>query len=236
MKRRQILWGVTGLLGYGAIAPNQAWAAEPAKPLFSLPPLPYGYDALEPYIDQQTMTIHHDRHHAAYVSKLNQGFAQFGITAVPSSLENLIREIKLYPEGLQNIIRDHGGGHLNHSIFWQTMAPAQADTPQGSLATELAASFGSLTDFQAQFNQVGTRHFGSGWVWLARNPTGKLEILSTKNQDSPLLNGSFPILGNDLWEHAYYLKYQNHRLAYLQAWWQVVNWAEVAKRHQASLA
>lgn len=226
---------MAGLAGSAAIMPTWAWAAEPVKQLFSLPPLPYSYDALEPYIDQQTMTIHHDRHHAAYVAKLNQGFAQFGITTAPSSLENLIREIQLYPKGLQGIIRNHGGGHLNHSIFWQTMTPDPTDQPQGDLAAELENSFGSLANFQAQFNQLGGQHFGSGWVWLVRNPQGKLEIISTKNQDSPLLAGSFPILGNDLWEHAYYLKYQNRRLDYLQAWWQVVNWAEVAKRHRASL-
>lgn len=196
---------------------------------FTLPPLPYAYDALEPHIDKETMTIHHDKHHAAYVNNLNAA-----LEAHPDlqgkSIEDLIVGLNSLPEAVRGPVRNNGGGHINHTMFWETMTPGGAKEPSGALADAIKAAFGSLDDFKKQFNDAGVKRFGSGWAWLVKGKDGKLQIVSTANQDNPLTDGLKPILGNDVWEHAYYLKYQNRRPDYLAAWWNVVNWDKVAAR------
>jgi Fe-Mn family superoxide dismutase len=196
---------------------------------FELPPLPYDYTALEPYIDEQTMHLHHDKHHQAYVTNLNnalQGHSQFENLAI----EDLMRRINEVPENIRTAVRNNGGGHVNHSMFWQIMKPNGGGEPSGALAQAITQAFGSFDQFKAAFNDAGLKRFGSGWAWLILDNTGKLQVISTANQDSPLMDGHFPIMGNDVWEHAYYLKYQNRRGDYLNAWWNVLNWDEIAKR------
>lgn len=197
-----------------------------------LPPLPYDYAALEPHIDAQTMTIHHDKHHAAYVNNLNAALEKYP-NLQSQSAEDLIRDLNSVPEDIRTAVRNNGGGHVNHTMFWQIMGPNGGGEPTGALADAINDSFGSFEDFKKQFNDAGTKRFGSGWVWLVRGSDGKLSITSTANQDNPLSEGQTPILGNDVWEHAYYLKYQNRRPDYLTAWWNVVNWDEVSKRFEA---
>ncbi|MFL6439077.1 MAG: superoxide dismutase [Terriglobales bacterium] len=195
----------------------------------SLPPLPYDYSALEPYIDAQTMTLHHDKHHAAYVNNLNAAIEkhpQLGSKTV----EDLLRDINSVPEDVRTAVRNNGGGHMNHTMFWQIMKQKGGGPPTGRVGDEIKKAFGSFEDFQKQFNDAGTKRFGSGWVWLVRSKAGKLEVISTANQDNPIIDGHHAIMGNDVWEHAYYLKYQNRRPDYLAAWWNVVNWDEVSKR------
>lgn len=198
-----------------------------------LPPLPYAANALEPAIDAQTMEIHHGRHHKAYVDNLNKALAgHAALEAQP--LEALLADLAAVPDAIRGPVRNNGGGHWNHTFFWQTMTPG-GSTPAGKLADEINATFGSLDEFKSRFEAAGLGRFGSGWVWLLRNPAGQLEIASTANQDNPLMGRAIagcegrPLLGCDVWEHAYYLKYQNKRADYLKAWWSVVNWAEVAK-------
>jgi Fe-Mn family superoxide dismutase len=196
---------------------------------FELPPLPYDYTALEPYIDEQTMHLHHDKHHQAYVTNLNnalQGQSQFENLAIV----DLMRHINEVPENIRTAVRNNGGGHVNHSMFWQIMKPNGGGEPSGVLAQAITQAFGSFDQFKAAFNDAGTKRFGSGWAWLVQDNTGKLKVISTANQDSPLMDGHYPIMGNDVWEHAYYLKYQNRRGDYLNAWWNVLNWDEIAKR------
>jgi Fe-Mn family superoxide dismutase len=198
---------------------------------FELPPLPYDYSALEPYIDEQTMHLHHDKHHQAYVTNLNnalQGQSQF--ESLP--IEELIRRINEVPESIRTAVRNNGGGHLNHSMFWQIMKPNGGGEPTGPLASAVTSTFGSFDNFKTQFNDAGVKRFGSGWAWLVMDRAGALSVISTANQDSPLMDGMLPIMGNDVWEHAYYLKYQNRRPDYLAAWWNVVNWDEIARRYQ----
>ena len=198
---------------------------------FEVPPLPYDYNALEPYIDTQTMQLHHDKHHAAYVNNLNaalQNAPQFASLAI----EDLIRRINDVPDNIRTAVRNNGGGHLNHSMFWQIMTPNGGGQPGGELASAINSTFGSFDQFKAAFNDAGVKRFGSGWAWLVAGQGGKLQVISTANQDSPLIDGLFPIMGNDVWEHAYYLKYQNRRPDYLNAWWNVVNWNEIEKRYQ----
>jgi Fe-Mn family superoxide dismutase len=198
---------------------------------FEVPPLPYDYSALEPYIDTQTMQLHHDKHHAAYVNNLNaalEGQPQFA--SLP--IDQLIRRINEVPENIRTAVRNNGGGHINHSMFWQIMKPNGGGAPTGSLAAAIQDAFGSFDEFKAKFKDAGVRRFGSGWAWLARDQSGKLQVTSTANQDSPLMDGLFPVMGNDVWEHAYYLKYQNRRPDYLDAWWNVVNWDEIGKRFE----
>ncbi|HEX6481834.1 MAG TPA: superoxide dismutase [Ktedonobacteraceae bacterium] len=198
---------------------------------YEVPPLPYDYNALEPYIDTQTMQLHHDKHHAAYVSNLNaaiQNAPQFA--SLP--IEQLIQRLNEVPDNIRTAVRNNGGGHLNHSMFWQIMSPNGGGQPGGDLASAINSTFGSFDQFKAAFNDAGVKRFGSGWAWLVLDPSGKLVVTSTANQDSPLTDGSFPIMGNDVWEHAYYLKYQNRRPDYLNAWWNVVNWNEIEKRYQ----
>src|SRR6266536_1840635 len=201
--------------------------------VYELPPLPYDYDALEPYIDEQTMHLHHDKHHAAYVTNLNNALKdRSGHPDV--SAEELIRRLQEVPEDIRTAVRNNGGGHVNHTMFWQIMKPNGGGDPTGAIADQIKADFGSFADFKKLFNETTAKQFGSGWGWLEFDG-GKLKIVTTPNQDNPLSQGLYPILGNDVWEHAYYLKYQNRRAEYLKAWWNVVNWAEVNKRYQAAL-
>jgi len=196
-----------------------------------LPPLPYDYNALEPHIDAQTMQIHHDKHHAAYVNNLNAALEKHP-ELNGQSAEDLIRDLNSVPEDIRTAVRNNGGGHVNHTMFWQIMGPNGGGEPTGALADAINDSFGSFEAFKDQFQKAGVGRFGSGWVWLVRGNDGKLQITSTANQDNPLSEDLYPILGNDVWEHAYYLKYQNRRPDYLQAWWNVVNWEEVSRRFE----
>ncbi len=196
---------------------------------FTLPPLPYAYDALEPHIGKETMTIHHDKHHAAYVNNLNaalEGKAELA----DKSVEDLVSNLDSVPEAIRPAVRNNAGGHINHTMFWEIMTPGGSSEPTGELAEAIKSAFGSFEDFKKQFNEAGVKRFGSGWAWLVKGKDGKLAITSTANQDNPLMEGSQPILGNDVWEHAYYLNYQNRRPDYLAAWWSVVNWDKVAER------
>ena len=198
---------------------------------FTLPPLPYEFSALEPHIDARTMEIHHDKHHGAYVSKLNAALEKHP-ELQKKSVEELLRNINSVPEDIRTAVRNNAGGHANHSVYWTIMAPKAGGPATGKIADALKQSFGDFNKFQEKFNDTGAKRFGSGWVWLVGNKSGKLEVISTANQDSPLIDGLFPIFGNDLWEHAYYLKYQNRRPDYIEAWWNVVNWGEVSRRYQ----
>jgi len=195
---------------------------------YELPALPYGYDALEPHIDARTMEIHHTKHHQTYVTKLNEaleGHADLQGLAV----EDLIGKINSIPENARGAVRNHGGGHTNHSLFWQIMGPGGGGEPTGPLADAINSTFGSFGTFKEKFSGAAATRFGSGWAWLVVKD-GKLDIESSANQDSPLMDGKTPILGLDVWEHAYYLKYQNRRPEYITAWWNVIRWDEVAKR------
>jgi Fe-Mn family superoxide dismutase len=196
-----------------------------------LPPLPYDYAALEPHIDAQTMQLHHDKHHATYVNNLNTALEKYP-DLQSKSLEELIQDLNSVPEDIRTAVRNNGGGHVNHTMFWNIMGPNGGGQPTGAIAEAINQSFGSFDQFKQQFNDAGTKRFGSGWVWLVRSSDGNLQITSTANQDNPLSEGQFPILGNDVWEHAYYLKYQNKRADYLQAWWNTINWEEVNRRFQ----
>ena len=197
---------------------------------FEVPPLPYDYNALEPYIDTQTMQLHHDKHHQAYVTALNNAVqnTQFSSMAV----EDILRHLNDVPSNVQTAVRNNAGGHANHSMFWTLMKPNGGGAPQGEIAQAINDAFGSFDAFKTAFGDAGVKRFGSGWVWVTLGQDGKLQITSTPNQDSPLLDGVFPIMGNDVWEHAYYLKYQNRRPEYLSNWWNVVNWDEIEKRYQ----
>ena len=197
---------------------------------FELPPLPYDYNALEPYIDEQTMHLHHDKHHQAYVTNLNAAL-QSNADFASLSVEDLVRRINEIPEASRAAVRNNGGGHLNHTMFWQIMKPNGGGEPTGELASAIQQAFGSFDTFKTQFNDAGVKRFGSGWAWLVLDQSGKLAVMSTANQDSPLTDGMYPVMGNDVWEHAYYLKYQNRRADYLKAWWNVVNWDAVAKNY-----
>lgn len=195
---------------------------------FELPPLPYAYDALEPYIDAQTMQLHHDKHHATYVTNLNNALK--GTQYESLAVGDVIRRLNEIPENVRTAVRNNGGGHLNHSMFWQIMKPNGGGAPTGEIASAIDSAFGSFDAFKTAFNDAGAKRFGSGWAWLVLDGNGKLQVTSTANQDNPTTDGLFAILGNDVWEHAYYLKYQNRRPEYLSAWWNVVNWDEVNKR------
>jgi Fe-Mn family superoxide dismutase len=194
-----------------------------------VPALPYAYNALEPHIDEQTMHLHHDKHHAAYVAKLN-GAIEKHPELGNKSPEELIRNLSTLPEDVRGVIRNNGGGHVNHTMFWQIMGAKKGGNPTGAIADAINKTFGSFDAFKEKFEAAGVNQFGSGWAWLVRTKTGEFKIVSTPNQDNPISNGEFPVLGNDVWEHAYYLKYQNRRPDYLKAWWNVVNWDEVNKR------
>jgi len=196
---------------------------------FELPPLPYAYDALAPHVDEQTMHLHHDKHHQTYVTKLNEALEKHPELA-DKTVEELLQDLSSLPEDIRGAVKNHGGGHYNHTLFWEIMTPGGAAEPTGALGEAITKTFGSFEDFTKQFNDEGAKRFGSGWVWLVKDASGALKLLSTANQDTPLSDGLTPILGNDVWEHAYYLTYQNRRPDYLAAWWKVVNWDEVAKR------
>lgn len=208
-------------------SPGGELSAYPAQ----LPPLPYEYGALAKAIDAETMKLHHDRHHATYVENLNEALKP-QTNLQNRSLEALLRDLNSVPEDIRTTVRNNGGGHLNHTIFWQLMSPKGGGQPTGELAQAINQTFGSFDNFRKQFNEAGGDRFGSGWVWLVRNPQGQLQITTTQNQDNPIMEGNFPILGNDVWEHAYYLRYQNRRAEYLTNWWNVVNWQEVNRRFQ----
>lgn len=196
---------------------------------FQLPPLPYAYDALEPFIDAQTMTIHHDKHHAAYVNNLNTALEKHPALA-GWSLQDLLVKLNDVPEDIRGVVRNHGGGHWNHTMFWEIMAPGAGGAPTGALASAIDAAFGGFDAFKAEFEKSANGRFGSGWAWLVKKGDGGLAIVSTANQDNPLTDGLTPLMGIDVWEHAYYLKYQNRRAEYAANWWHVVNWAEIARR------
>ncbi|MFL6350329.1 MAG: superoxide dismutase [Bryobacteraceae bacterium] len=194
---------------------------------FTLPPLPYPADSLEPHIDKTTMEIHHDKHHAAYVTNLNKALESTPDLASKSIEELLANNCAAVPEAIKTAVRNNGGGHANHSLFWKLMSKNGGGAPKGEIQNLITSNFSSFEAFKEKFNAAATGRFGSGWAWLLKNSSGQFEITSTANQDSPLMEGKKPILGLDVWEHAYYLKYQNRRPEYISAWWNVVNWDEV---------
>ena len=196
-----------------------------------VPPLPYDYAALEPYIDSQTMHLHHDKHHVAYVSNLNAALEK-APELQKLSAEELVKGLANVPEAIRTAVRNNAGGHVNHTMFWTIMAPNAGGEPSGAIAEAIKDTFGDFNSFKEKFNDAGLKQFGSGWIWLVRDRGGKLLVMATPNQDSPLSQDFWPIMGNDVWEHAYYLKYQNRRADYLKEWWNVVNWAEVNQRFQ----
>jgi Fe-Mn family superoxide dismutase len=198
---------------------------------YEVPPLPYDYAALEPHIDEQTMRLHHDKHHQAYVDKVNGALE--GTEHADKPIEDVVRNLDAIPEDKRGVVRNNGGGHLNHTMFWESMSPDGGGDPSGELADAIAAKFGSFDAFKEQFEAAGVNQFGSGWAWLVLDG-GELAITSTPNQDNPVSSGQTPLLGNDVWEHAYYLKYQNRRPEYLKAWWNVVDWSKVGERYAAA--
>ncbi|KAB8140139.1 superoxide dismutase [Chloroflexia bacterium SDU3-3] len=199
---------------------------------FELPPLPYDFAALEPHIDAQTMQIHHDRHHATYVNNLNAALEKYPeLQAKP--IEEILANINDVPSEIRQAVINNGGGHANHTLFWEIMGPNGGGEPTGALADAINSTFGGLAELKAKINDAGVKRFGSGWSWLVKDASGTLSVISTANQDSPISQGLTPILGVDVWEHAYYLKYQNKRPDYLSAWWNTVNWAKVAELYGA---
>ncbi len=241
LNRRKLIFllGATG----GAFALNSwrssglmdiAVAQSAVGSSISLPPLPYDYNALEPHIDAQTMRFHHDNHHATYVKNLNAALEKYP-NLKSQSVEQLLTNLKSVPEPIRAVVRNNGGGHVNHTMFWNIMKPKGGGEPTGAISEAINANFDDFATFKKQFNEAGAKRFGSGWVWLVRSKDGKLNITTTPNQDSPLIEGNYPIMGNDVWEHAYYLKYQYRRAEYLTAWWNVINWAEVNRRLDLAL-
>ena len=194
---------------------------------FELPTLPYAYDALEPHIDARTMEIHHTKHHQTYVTNVNKALE--GSPLASKSVEELLRDIKSVPEDIRQAVINNGGGHANHSLFWHIMGPGKGGEPSGDLSKAIGSAFGGFDSFKETFAKAATTRFGSGWAWLVKDGQGNLNVYSTANQDSPLMEGHVPILGIDVWEHAYYLNYQNRRPDYINAWWNVVNWDKVAE-------
>ena len=195
---------------------------------YSVPPLPYPYDALEPHIDKATMEVHHDKHHQAYVDKANAALE--GTEWAEKPVEEVLKNLDSLPADKKTAVKNNGGGHYNHTLFWESMSASGGGAPDGELASALDAAFGSFDDFKAKVKETGVNQFGSGWSWLVHDGSG-LAIVGSANQDNPISQGSTPLLGVDVWEHAYYLKYQNRRPEYLQTWWNVVNWDEVARRY-----
>jgi superoxide dismutase, Fe-Mn family len=211
---------------------QQATSPREGSVAYVVPPLPYAFDALEPYIDKMTMEIHHDKHHAAYVTNLNKALeGHADLQAL--SIEELVAQLNRVPENIRTAVRNNGGGHLNHSMFWKMMKKGGGGEPKGPIAEGIQAAFGSFADFKTKFAQGGITRFGSGWSWLVVRD-GKLVVESTANQDNPITDGGKPVLGVDVWEHAYYLKYQNRRPDYIEAWWNVVNWDEVNQNYAAA--
>ena len=198
---------------------------------YEVPPLPYDYDALEPHIDAQTMQVHHDKHHQAYVDKANGALT--GTEWADRSIEDVLRDLSALPADKRTVVRNNGGGHYNHSLFWESMSPDGGGEPDGALREAIDSAFGSFDDFKAKMKDTGVNQFGSGWSWLVHDGSG-LAVVGTPNQDNPISEGSTPLLGVDVWEHAYYLKYQSRRPDYLAAWWNVIDWAEVTRRYEAA--
>jgi superoxide dismutase, Fe-Mn family len=209
--------------------PTPATAKGGAVP-FTFPPLPYPFDALEPHIDKLTMEIHHDKHHGTYVNNLNKALESAPNLAGKTLEELLANNCAIVPENIRTAVRNNAGGHINHSMFWEIMAPKAGGEPHGKIAEAIKSTFGGFAQFKEKFTAAATGRFGSGWAWLVKDHSGKLDIISTANQDSPVMEGKFPVLGLDVWEHAYYLKYQNRRPEYIGAWWNVANWHEIEKR------
>ncbi len=196
---------------------------------YKVPDLPYNYKDLEPYISEEIMKLHHDKHHAAYVNNLNDAIGKYP-ELFKKTPEELLTNLNEIPEDIRTAVKNNVGGHINHSMFWEIMSPNVGGEPSGKLAEEIKNQFGSFEQFQEKFNESGLKRFGSGWVWLVKNNLGELEIISTANQDNPISEGKYPIMGNDVWEHAYYLQYKSARADYLKAWWNLVNWKEVENR------
>ena len=231
MTTRRQLFRSIALAGASASALKLATAQTPApKGPFTLPKLPYAFDALEPHIDARTMEIHHDRHHAGYVNNLNAAIAKHPELG-RKSLDELVGSLSSIPEDIRTAVRNNGGGHINHSLFWQVMARNAGGQPKGELAKAIDKSFGSFASFKDQFSHAATGVFGSGWAWLGFDSARNLHIHSSPNQDNPWMEGHGALMGIDVWEHAYYLKYQNHRADYVKAWWNVVNWDFIASRY-----
>jgi Fe-Mn family superoxide dismutase len=201
---------------------------------YTLPPLPYAFDALEPHIDARTMEIHHDKHHAAYVNNLNAALKDHPELA-SKPVNELIADLSAVPEAIRPAVRNNGGGHSNHTFFWEIMGAGKGGAPVGTLAEAITKTFGSFDEFKAKFEEAGVKRFGSGFAWLIVNKQGQLEIISLPNQDSPYMDGNKPVIANDVWEHAYYLHYQNRRPEYLKAWWTVVNWDHAEQNYQTAL-
>jgi Fe-Mn family superoxide dismutase len=233
LTRRFALAGLaaTGLIGARLPGGRPAFAQTAEGP-FKLDPLPYGYDQNEPHIDKQTMELHHDKHHASYVEKLNQAVSGHGELA-SKPLQEILANLDSVPEDVRKAVRNNGGGHANHTMFWQVMG-GSGGAPSGDLATAIDRDLGGFEAFKAAFNKAGADQFGSGWVFVTVTGDGALALTSRPNQDTPLMDGQLVLFGNDVWEHAYYLKYQNRRAAYLDAWWNVVNWNVVAERYAAA--
>jgi Fe-Mn family superoxide dismutase len=198
---------------------------------YEVPPLPYDYNALEPTIDEQTMRLHHDKHHQAYVDNANKALA--GTEWADRPVEEVLANIEILPEDIRPAVLNNAGGHVNHTLFWEIMSPDGGGAPSGDLAHAISSTFGGLEELKAAVNDAGVKRFGSGWTWLVHDGTG-LSVVSTANQDSPIMNSDTPLLGIDVWEHSYYLKYQNRRPEYLEAWWNVVNWEVVQERYEGS--
>jgi Fe-Mn family superoxide dismutase len=236
LTRRQLLRSAAAAGAALSLAPLTGFArGDEKKAGFTLPPLPYAYDALEPQIDKETMQIHHDKHHKAYVDSLNKALAGQA-DLLDKDVVAILKDIGSVPENIRQAVINYGGGHANHSMFWEIMVePDKSGMPAGNLADAIRSTFGGLEKLQDLVNDAGMKRFGSGWAWLVASK-GKLGVTSTGNQDSPYLKGMMPILGVDVWEHAYYLKYQNRRADYLKAWWKVVNWKEVGSRFDRSMA
>ncbi|MBL8888858.1 MAG: superoxide dismutase [Planctomycetaceae bacterium] len=234
LHRRQFLAGTAGAVvtaGAATCLPGtllQAAEFAVVADAYALPKLSYAYDALEPFIDAKTMEIHHTKHHQAYITNANKALAEHAELAKWSP-EKLVQSLSEVPEAIRTTLRNNAGGHVNHTLFWEIMSPGKGGKPQGALMEAIQSTFGSFENFQTAFNQAATTRFGSGWAWLVKGEKG-LEVTSTPNQDSPLMDGKTPLLGLDVWEHAYYLHYQNRRADYINAWWNVVNWDAVSKR------
>ena len=227
--RRDLLQAAGASAAALALAPASLLARDSAKG-YTLPKLPYDYNALEPYIDGKTMTIHHDLHHKAYIDNANKALAEYPkLLALP--VAELLANIKEVPEKIRQAVINNAGGHANHTFFWEIMGP-KGGKPDADLAKAIDKAFGTFDDFKKKFTQSAITQFGAGWAWLVVNGKGELEVVQRKNQDSPIMDGLKPVLGLDVWEHAYYLKYQNKRPAYVEAWWNVVNWDAVAEKHK----
>jgi Fe-Mn family superoxide dismutase len=233
--RRQLLHSAGAGAALLALSPLSRLAAQEKKAGFQLPRLPYAYDALEPHIDAKTMEIHHDKHHQAYVDNLNKALAGHPELLSKEHVSDILRHINTVPEKIRQAVINNGGGHYNHTMFWRIMGPPKGNRgPAGALAKAIDATFGSLDKFQSELTNAAMTRFGSGWAWLVLTE-GKMSVLSTANQDNPFLKGQTPIMGIDVWEHAYYLKYQNRRPEYIKAWWNVVNWDAVAERYNQAV-